>query len=448
MSRRPVQDVRIWSIHDRTSRPEARKPWVVRWVVDGQRFTRAFSTKSQADRYRSRLLVAQQDGERFDRRTGEPVSWAPAADEMQVYAWARRWVAEEWQDWAPRTRQSIVESLARFVPLVRDPSAPEPPEELRAYLARTLPPDVEPDDGDESERWLNRWGLTLGDLNREQLADVERRLGLGDKGQSLAAATAGRYRKNAHTCIRRAVELGRLPVDPWPPSPKGRSRRKARRKRQAVDVRRLPGPHTMAAILQAIRSHQPGSRNYQVMMAVTYYAGLRPSETAMLRPRALDLPDDGWGMIHVVEADDGWDEPAEPKTGERTVPIAPELVALLRAWVDEHRHRPDDLLFRTRNGNRPTQSNWGRALKRACRAVGFRPLTPYDGRHACATTWLRSGVPLGEVARRLGHTVETLVSTYVGALDGDDVAANKLIDSAIGPALAWMVTQAGERSEF
>jgi hypothetical protein len=39
-------------------------------------------------------------------------------------------------------------------------------------------------------------------------------------------------------------------------------------------------------------------------------------------------------------------------------------------------------------------------------------------------------MPLGAVARRLGHSVETLVSTYVGALQGDDVAANKLIDAA------------------
>jgi hypothetical protein len=47
-------------------------------------------------------------------------------------------------------------------------------------------------------------------------------------------------------------------------------------------------------------------------------------------------------------------------------------------------------------------------------------------------------VPLGEVARRLGHSVETLVSTYVGALDGDDTAANKLIHSALGPRRAWI----------
>ena len=56
----------------------------------------------------------------------------------------------------------------------------------------------------------------------------------------------------------------------------------------------------------------------------------------------------------------------------------------------------------------------------------------YDCRHAAATTWLRAGVPLGEVAKRLGHSVETLVSTYVGALDGDETLANKGIDAVLG----------------
>ena len=55
----------------------------------------------------------------------------------------------------------------------------------------------------------------------------------------------------------------------------------------------------------------------------------------------------------------------------------------------------------------------------------------YDCRHACATMLLKAGVPLGEVARRLGHSVETLVSIYVGALDGDDAEANSLIDGGL-----------------
>lgn len=45
----------------------------------------------------------------------------------------------------------------------------------------------------------------------------------------------------------------------------------------------------MASVLDAIRTQQPGSRTYQVMTAVTYYAGPRPSEVVMLRPRALTL---------------------------------------------------------------------------------------------------------------------------------------------------------------
>ena len=86
----------------------------------------------------------------------------------------------------------------------------------------------------------------------------------------------------------------------------------------------------MAAVIDAIPTYQPGSRTYQVMTAVAYYAGLRPSEVVMLRARALVLPSTGWGRIDVVEADIDWDEPGEPKTGERTVPIPPRLVAILR----------------------------------------------------------------------------------------------------------------------
>lgn len=34
----------------------------------------------------------------------------------------------------------------------------------------------------------------------------------------------------------------------------------------------------------------------------------------------------------------------------------------------------------------------------------------------------------------MGHSVETLVSTYVGALDGDETHANDRIDDVLGPA--------------
>jgi len=69
-------------------------------------------------------------------------------------------------------------------------------------------------------------------------------------------------------------------------------------------------------------------------------------------------------------------------------------------------------------------------------------LRVYDCRHAAATTWLQAGAPLGEVARRLGHSVETLVSTYVGALVGDESVANSKIESAL--SVGVMTAESGK----
>jgi integrase len=167
------------------------------------------------------------------------------------------------------------------------------------------------------------------------------------------------------------------------------------------------------------------------MTAVVFYAGLRPSEVVMLRPRAVRLPAEGWGSISVTEADIDWDEPGEPKTGNRVVPIPPRLVELLRAWIDRHGLADGDLLFRTRVGGRPSESNWSRALKRACANAGQPRIRVYDFRHAAATMMIKARVPLAEAARRLGHSVETLVSTYIGAMEGDDAEANALLDRAL-----------------
>lgn len=79
----------------------------------------------------------------------------------------------------------------------------------------------------------------------------------------------------------------------------------------------------------------------------------------------------------------------------------------------------------------PSRSNWSRAWHRALRSIDHPPLRIYDCRHAAATTWLGAGVPLGEAARRLGHSVETLVSTYVGALTDDETVANERIEAAL-----------------
>jgi len=430
---RPLAEVAVYSVQKRSG-PRNKRPWIVRWSLEGRQRSRAFRTKAEADRYRTGLLVAQQAGERFEVSTGEPVSWQPLPDEMQAHTWARRWLVEQWPEWAHRTRASAVEALTRLLPLLVPPTAPPPPRSLRAHLRAWLPPEgVESDD--DAARWLREWSLQLGQLNRSVLGTVDQALGVGDDGKPLSASTAGRFRKVSRACIRRAVDLGVLDADPWPPPPRGRSQRRAARARRAVSVRALPDPDTMRRAIEAIPNHQPASRTYQVMTAVAYYAGLRPSEVVMLRARALHLPATGWGRIDVTEADVAFDEPGEPKTGPRSVPIPRKLVEMLQRWVSEGGFSGQDLLFRTRAGGRPTSSNWSRSLRLALTKIDHPPMRIYDCRHAAATTWLTAGVPLGEVAKRMGHSVETLVSTYVGALDGDETVANERIDAVLGKSV-------------
>lgn len=430
-----MQRVNVFGLQDRRSQPTARRPWLVRWAIDGQQRGKAFRTKPEADRYRAALMIAAQRGERFDRSTGEPTAWRPRTEVPTVFEWSRQWLAEQWPEWQPRTRASAVEAIARFVIACMPANAAVPPLDCRRELARALDPDGRHEIDAACERWVTRWSPPLNELSRQLLATVDGKLGTGDQGQALAAETASRLRKVARACIRRAVELEVLDTNPWPPPPRGRSRRKAARPTRRVDVRSLPDPATMARAIEAIPTHHPSSRMYQVMVSVMYYAGLRPSEVIMLRPRTLHLPAEGWGRIDVREADISFDEPGPPKTGERSVPIPEILVTILRDWITTHELATDQLLFRTRTDRRPAASNWSRTWHRALRNIGHPALRVYDVRHTAATTWLAAGVPLGEVARRMGHSVETLVSIYVGALTGDEAVANERIERALAAAL-------------
>ena len=428
---RPMQTVKVYGVQDRRTTTQAKLPWVVRHTIDGRHRSKSFRTRAEAERYRGTLLQAVHAGGRFDVTTGEPETWQTPLGEIRVHEWSRRWLAEQWQEWQPRTRASATESLARFITLatVHGVTAPDG---LRVYLYTALAPGTDAGRDAQHERWMTRHCLTLGELDRERIADIDRRLGLKLDGTPLAATTTNRIWIVARAAVQSAIAAGAVPADVWPPRSKTRARRKIARTRK-VDVRTLPGPAVMAKAIDAIVTQQPGSKTYRVITAVAYYAGLRPSEVVMLRVRSAVLPSEGWGRLDVTKADISFDEPGEPKTGPRSVPIPPVLVTMLREWVEQNDlTAPDKLLFRTRNNTMPSGSKWARAWHRALQSIDQKPIRVYDCRHAAATTWLRAGMPLAETARRLGHSVQTLVTTYIGALDDEEDVGNQRVDSILG----------------
>ena len=166
---------------------------------------------------------------------------------------------------------------------------------------------------------------------------------------------------------------------------------------------------------------QPGSKTYRVMTAFAYYAGLRPSEVVMLRVRSANYRTKAGGASRSPKLTSPSMSPANRRPGRVAWRSHRCSSRLLGEWVEQNDlTSPDQLLFRTRNNIRPSGSNWARAWHRALESVAQKPMRVYDCRHAAATIWLRAGMPLGKAARRLGHSVETLVSTYVGALDDEE----------------------------
>ena len=149
---RPIQDVKVYGVQDRRSTLQAKLPWIVRYTIDGRHRSKSYRTRAEAERYRGLLLQAVHAGARFDESTSEPESWRMPLSELRVHEWARRWLAEQWQEWQPRTRTSAAEALARFITIAVAPGA-KVPEGLRVYLYAALSPNL----GDQRDAAYEKW---------------------------------------------------------------------------------------------------------------------------------------------------------------------------------------------------------------------------------------------------------------------------------------------------
>ena len=159
------------------------------------------------------------------------------------------------------------------------------------YLYTAPAPDSEGGHDTQHEKWTAKHSLTPGELDRERIADIDRRLGLKLDGSPMAANTTNRTRIVSRASVQSAIEAGPITADERQRRSKTRSGRKVARTRRSVDVRALPSPAAMAAAIAAIVT-QPGSETYRLVTAVAHFAGRRPSEVVMLRVRSAELPPD------------------------------------------------------------------------------------------------------------------------------------------------------------
>ncbi|MFD3324058.1 tyrosine-type recombinase/integrase [Streptomyces sp. NPDC058701] len=454
-------DVRLWNV---TRAQSKTRPYQLRWIVGGKVSSKTFATVALAGSRRSELWLAMKRGEAFRIKDGLPESEVRAAmqasepadarEELSWFTFCREYMAMRWPTAAAKTREGIADGLAAvtLAMVEQDKQMPEV-EELRLALRWAVVPayaELEPPaEIEDAYQWLSKRSLLVSALeDPKTLRDVQYRLSFKLDGTPTAGETSRRRRRALNTAVEYAIERKLLVENPL-----AALKRVKVSSSDRVDPRILVNKTQAAQLLAAVSYvgtwDRKKGRRLVAFYAVMYFAALRPSEAVGLRKSDCYLPEKGWGMLtlrdtHPVSGKQ-WTDSGErhDKRGlksreskdDRPVPIPPALVAMLRSHLKEFGTAKDGRLFTNERLGLVGSSTYWRVWKDA-REYALPPELqesilggrPYDLRHTCITTWLNAGVPVAEVARRVGNSPEVIHRVYEGCIFGQEEVMNQKIE--------------------
>lgn len=454
-------DIRLWKV---TKTGRKSRPYRLRWVVAGRVHGDTFATSALAESRRSELWQAMRRGEAFEVDSGLPESEVRAAAEaaeanppVRWFEFCRKYVAGRWRSSAAKSRESMADGLAAVTLAMVNRGADIPADtDLRlAFRWGIVPANV----GEEAPAelkaaydWLTTWDRPVVDLtDAEVFEDVQYRLSYRLDGTRAAGETYKRRRRALNVALEHAVDIKELPENPL---------QRARRKRVGSDdvvdrrvlVNAVQGRQLLTAVSYVGSWDRNRGRRLVAFYAALYYAGLRPAEAVGLRLPDCHLPETGWGTLTLREtrpvSGKQWTDSGErhdrrglkarEAATDRPVPIPPVLVTILRAHVKEFGTANEGRVFGNERGGVVGSSTYWRVWEEA-REYALPPERiesplagrPYDLRHACITRWLNAGVPIAEVARRVGNSPEVIHRRYHGCIDGHEEAANAKIETSL-----------------
>lgn len=171
---------------------------------------------------------------------------------------------------------------------------------------------------------------------------------------------------------------------------------------RAVSPNEIPSPRRVAAVLAALRQRRPDIADVFEFMSLT---GVRWGELRAIRVHWFsDAP---IPQLTVERSHSDRYEEKGPKSwrGARPVPLSPRALAIFSHYAAGK--AANDYLFTNRQGG---QLSVGVARKFP---LGFRR---HALRHYAASTWLRLGTPVHEVAEYLGDDPRTVLAVYAHVL--------------------------------
>ncbi|GHJ36040.1 integrase [Streptomyces sp. TS71-3] len=450
-------DIRLWKV---TKTGRKSRPYRLRWVVGGQVHGATFATSALADSRRSELRQAMRRGEAFEIASGLPESEVRAAAEarnaepqLRWFEFCRKYVAGRWRTSAAKSRESMADSLATvsLAMVKRGQTIPADKSLRLAFRWAIIPANAEdepPADLRAAYDWVTASDRPVVDLaDAVVFEDVMYRLSYRLDGTPAAGETYKRRRRALNTALEYAVATGELPENPLQ-----RAGRKRVGSTDTVDrrvlVNAVQGRELLTAVSYVGSWDRGRGRRLAAFYGALYYAGLRPAEAAGLRLSDCDLPETGWGTLTLREtrpvSGKQWTDSGErhdrrglkarEASADRPVPIPPVLVAIFRAHLRTFGTAKEGRVFGNERGGVVGSSTYWRVWEEA-RRYALPPERvdsslagrPYDLRHACITRWLNAGVPIAEVARRVGNSPEVIHRRYHGCIDGHEEAANAKI---------------------
>ncbi|MFG2792892.1 tyrosine-type recombinase/integrase [Streptomyces sp. NPDC048419] len=457
-------DIRLWKV---TKVNRKARPYQLRWVVGGKVSSATFATSALAENRSSELRQAMRRGEAFEIASGQPESELRAAAQaakaseeelpLRWYEFCRKYVAGRWRTSAAKTREGMADGLAAVtLAMVKRGEGAPSDEQLRLAFRWGIVPanagEDPPADLKAAYDCLTTMDRPVADVaDAAVFEDVLYRLGYKLDGTPAAGDTYRRRRRALNTALENAVVVGELSENPLL-----RARRKHVGSNGTVDRRVLVNAVQARQLLTAVSYvgswDRCRGRRLVAFYAVLYYAGLRPAEAVGLRLSDCHLPEAGWGTLTLREtrpvSGKQWTDSGErhdrrglkarEAASDRPVPIPPVLVAILQAHLKVFGTAKEGRVFGNERGGVVGSSTYWRVWEEA-REYALPPERidsplagrPYDLRHACITRWLNAGVPIAEVARRVGNSPEVIHRRYHGCIDGHEEAANAKISKSL-----------------
>jgi integrase len=367
-----------------TTKTSEKSAWIVAYLHNGKQHIKTFATKREASEWRATMTLERQKGVH-----------TPASTSITVAEAGERWLRQaEIDGLEGSTLLQYREHLKLHIL----------PHLANVKLTQLTPAGVQDfrntlscgEDRRRSPATVQKIMVSLGSILAQAMSE-----GLGSRNPVREAAQYGRRRGKLAGRHRQHLEVG-------------------------VDI---PSKANLAAIL----AHAPARWRPLLMTAV--YTGLRASELRGLTWHDVDLKR---ASLTVRQRADRWNAMGSPKsaTSKREIPLARDLVTVLREWRLACPKGPLGLCFPDDDGAVVSTVTLHRhALGQAqvnagiCKIASQPRYSMHSLRHACASLLIEAGqFSPKEIQAIMGHAKITMTYDTYGHLMSAPEASQQKID--------------------